>query len=171
MSSVSVTTARSYNRATVTVRFLADCNVGRLARWLRALGYDAAYHPRIGDAELVGQALAEDRVLLTRDLGILQRRVVASGRVRAVLLRDDRVQEQLRQVVAELSLSTARSLSRCIECNVPLEPRPPAAVAARVPPFVRATQTRYSECPECARIYWAGSHWAHMRQALEAAGA
>jgi uncharacterized protein with PIN domain len=153
----------------VTVRFLADCNVGRLARWLRALGYDAAYHPRIGDAELIGQALAEERVLLTRDLGILRRRVVASGRVRALLLRDDMVQQQLRQVVAELGLSTDRSLTRCIECNVSLEPRRPAAVATRVPPYVRATQTRYSECPACARIYWAGTHWVHMRQALEAA--
>jgi uncharacterized protein with PIN domain len=155
----------------VTPRFLADCNVGRLARWLRALGYDTAYHPRIGDPELVGQALAEDRVLLTRDLGILHRRVVASGRVRALLLHDDQVQSQLRQVVAEMGLSTDLALTRCLECNLVLEPRTPAAVAARVPAYVRATQTRYSECSRCARIYWAGSHWARMRLALEAAGA
>lgn len=150
---------------------MADCNVGRLARWLRALGYDASYHIRIGDAELVGLALAEDRVLLTRDVGITRRRAVTSGLVKAVLLRDDGVGEQLRQVVRELGLTGGRALTRCLECNVALERRSPDEVAARVPPHVRRTQLRYSECPSCARIYWAGSHWARMRSVLESAQA
>ena len=67
------------------VRFLADCNVGRLARWLRALGYDASYHARIEDAALVREAAAENRVLLTRDRDLLQRRVIQSGSVRAII--------------------------------------------------------------------------------------
>ncbi len=108
-------------------RFLADCNVGRLARWLRALGYDASYHARIGDSELVREAAAENRVVLTRD-------------------RD--------------------ALTRCIECNSELESRMPAVVAERVPPYVRRTQSRYSECPDCGRIYWAGTHWQRMREVL-----
>src|SRR5260370_242592 len=73
----------------VKPRFLADCNVGRLARWLRALGYDASYHPRIDDAELVREAAAESRVLLTRDRDLTKRRVIQTGAVRAILLRDD----------------------------------------------------------------------------------
>ena len=72
-------------------RFVADCNVGRLARWLRALGYDASYHPQIGDAELVREAAAEGRVLLTRDRDLTKRRVIQSGLVRAILIRDDDV--------------------------------------------------------------------------------
>ena len=147
-------------------RFVADCNVGRLARWLRALGYDASYHSHIGDAELVREAAAEGRVLLTRDRDLTKRRVIQSGLVRAILIRDDDVRTQLRQVFSELALDLNHSLTRCIECNSELVPRVAEHVADRVPPYVRSTQTRYSECPACGRIYWAGTHWRRMRQVL-----
>jgi uncharacterized protein with PIN domain len=147
-------------------RFLADCNVGRLARWLRALGYDASYHPRIGDAELVREAAAESRVLLTRDRDLTKRRVIQTGVVHAILIRDDEVTAQLRQVFAELGLELKEALTRCIECNSELQLRVAAAVAERVPPYVRRTQSRYSECPSCGRIYWAGTHWQRMREVL-----
>src|SRR5258707_13503569 len=93
-------------------RFLADCNVGRLARWLRALGYDASYHARIGDAELVREAAAEDRVLLTRDRDLTKRRVMQSGGVRAILNKDDGGPTQLRQGFTELGLDVQHSLTR-----------------------------------------------------------
>lgn len=152
--------------AVVKPRFLADCNVGRLARWLRALGYDASYHAHIGDAELVREAAAESRVLLTRDRDLTKRRVIQTGVVRAILIRDDEVTQQLRQVFAELDLELKEALTRCIECNAELESRVPATVAERVPPYVRLTQSRYSECPACGRIYWAGTHWQRMREVL-----
>jgi len=152
--------------ASVKPRFLADCNVGRLARWLRALGYDASYHARIGDAELVREAAAESRVLLTRDRDLTKRRIIQTGVVRAILIRDDDVTNQLRQVFAELGLELKEALTRCIECNSELQSRMPAVVAERVPPYVRRTQSRYSECPECGRIYWAGTHWQRMREVL-----
>jgi uncharacterized protein with PIN domain len=147
-------------------RFLADCNVGRLARWLRALGYDASYHPRIDDSELVREAAAENRVLLTRDRDLTRRRVIQTGVVRAILIRDDDVIKQLRQVFAELGLELKEALTRCIECNSELVSRLPATVMERVPPYVQKTQTRYSECPECGRVYWAGTHWQRMREVL-----
>jgi uncharacterized protein len=149
-------------------RFLADANVGRLARWLRAYGYDAAYAAHVDDSQLIGRALAEGRVLLTRDSGLMQRRVVARGSLPAVLLRSDRVDEQLRQVVGELELPGDRALSRCLECNVELEPRPKAEVSERLPPHVRATQVRFSECPRCGRVYWPGTHWQRMRERMGA---
>ena len=152
----------------MTPKFVADCNVGRLARWLRALGYDASYHARIDDAELVREAAAEGRVLLTRDRDLTMRRVIQTGAVRAILIRDDDVRVQLRQVIEELALDLEQSLTRCIECNQELQPRPAASVAERVPPYVRRTQSRYSECPGCGRVYWAGTHWQRMRQALAA---
>jgi hypothetical protein len=147
-------------------RFVADCNVGRLARWLRALGYDASYHERIEDAALVREAAAEGRVLLTRDRDLTKRRVIQTGLVRAILIRDDDVTVQLRQVFSELGLELEEALTRCIECNAELEERVPAVVADRVPAYVRRTQTRYSQCPACGRVYWAGTHWQRMRAVL-----
>lgn len=150
------------------VRFLADCNVGRLARWLRVLGYDAAFESRLADPQVVARALAEDRVLLTRDVDMMRRRVIRGGTVRAILLTDDRVEEQVRQVVRELGLVPDRVLSRCLGCNVELEPRAMAAVVERLPPHVRRTQRRFSQCPTCERVYWPGTHWERMRQRIGA---
>src|SRR5256886_16846426 len=101
----------------MTPRFVADCNVGRLARWLRALGYDASYHAHIGDGELVREAAAESPALLTGDRDLRTRPVIHSAEGRAVLLRDDEVTPQLRQVLAELGLVPGRSLRRCFEGN------------------------------------------------------
>lgn len=143
--------------------FLADCNVGRLARWLRVLGYDAAYESRLDDARLVARALAERRVLLTRDSDMVHRRAIASGALRCILLRDDRVEAQLRQVVSDLGLHPEQVLTRCLECNVELEPRAKAAVLQLLPPHVRLIQDRFSQCTRCARVYWPGTHWDRMR--------
>ena len=118
----------------------------------------------VESVETATEAAAEDRVLLTRDRDLTKRRVIQSGAVRAILIRHDDVTAQLRQVFAELGLDIEQSLTRCIECNAELEPRHADIVAERVPPFVRSTQTRYSECPGCGRIYWAGTHWQHMRE-------
>src|SRR5438094_10664707 len=103
MSSSKFAATRTDSKiASVKPRFLADCNVGRLARWLRALGYDASYHARIDDSALVREAAAENRVVLTRDRDLTKRRVITTGIVRAILIRDDEVTNQLRQVFAEL---------------------------------------------------------------------
>ncbi|MBI4308211.1 MAG: Mut7-C RNAse domain-containing protein [Chloroflexi bacterium] len=149
-------------------RFLVDVNVGRLAKWLRALGYDALFVRDIDDNALVRLALREGRVLLTRDTHILKRRVVTSGRLKALLIEEDSVWDQLRQVVAALSLESAdRAFTRCIECNQPLEPRRPAEVHGLVPPYVYQTQQDYAQCPSCRRIYWQGTHWENMRRELK----
>jgi uncharacterized protein with PIN domain len=152
--------------------FLADCNVGRLARWLRVLGYDAAYDSKLADPELVARALAEGRVLLTRDVDLTHRRVIANGTLRTVLLKADRIEDQLRQVIEEVGLAApdadGSGLTRCLECNVELEPRQKAQVAERLPPYVRATQERFSQCPRCERVYWPGTHWHRMRARIAA---
>jgi uncharacterized protein with PIN domain len=151
-------------------RFAADGNVGRLARWLRALGYDATFHPDIDDARLVALALVERRVLLTRDRDLLKRRAVASGALRAVLLMGDDPKEQLGQVAHHLRLHPDQALSRCLECNQPLVARPPEEVRALVPPHVAQTQVRFSSCSRCGRIYWAGTHWQRMQGVISRLG-
>src|SRR5260370_35771556 len=142
----------------VRPRFLADCNVGRLARWLRAMGYDASYHARIDDSELVREAAAENRVVLTRDRDLTKRRVIQTGVVLAILIRDDEVTKQLRQGFAELGLELKEALTRCLERNSELVARMPAMAPGRVPPHVREPQPPYSEDPEVCAIHSAGTH-------------
>lgn len=81
-------------------RFIADSNVGRLARWLRILGYDVTYDAFIEDGDLVRQALAEGRVILTRDHGVVLRKAVREY----VFVEHDAIEEQLRQVIIERGL-------------------------------------------------------------------
>jgi uncharacterized protein with PIN domain len=146
-----------------------DLNVGRLAKWLRALGYDAAFLPQADDGELVAIASREGRVLLTKDRHIMERRAMTKGQARALLVQGDRVMEQLAQVVRALGLDRELALSRCIACNVPLEERSREAVTAVVPEYVARTQVAFHQCPRCGRIYWRGTHWSRMREVLDAA--
>jgi uncharacterized protein with PIN domain len=151
-------------RAPVELRFMVDAMLGRLARWLRVMGYDARFEAGIADADLVRIAIREDRVLLTRD-----RALVDEWRVpRLVLLASESAREQLREVAGHYPLDwRGRVFSRCTRCNDRVERAPPEEVAGRVPPSVLSRYERFYRCPACARIYWDGSHAARMRRALE----
>ena len=146
-------------------RFIADAMLGKLSKWLRILGVDVAYETKIEDEDLIEQARAESRIVLTRDTQLIKRK--GSPPVRFILIRDDCLPDQLRQIVDELDLSTERPLfTRCIECNLPLENASRDKAAQRVPAYVFKSQTRFSQCPECHRIYWAGTHLDHVQDRL-----
>ncbi|HEX76973.1 MAG TPA: hypothetical protein G4O03_00970 [Dehalococcoidia bacterium] len=148
-------------------KFLVDHNVAKLARWLRMIGYDALLFQGEDDGQMVRLALAQGRVLLTKDTQIMLRRVVAEGRVKAVLIEVDEPREQLRQVVEALGLDYGfNPFSRCLECNALLQPRDQEAVRHLVPPYVYRTRNRYVQCPTCQRVYWQGTHWQAMRRRL-----
>lgn len=148
-------------------RFLADAMLGRLATWLRILGYDAEYS-RGSDASLVERARRESRILLTRDTGLLRRR----GLPPHLFVRSDHVSEQLRQVVGAFDLTPASpSGRRCPRCNTAVEPRTKAEVSGRVPDFVWSRQESFWGCPTCGRVYWAGSHWRRMDETIRSLSA
>ena len=139
--------------------------LGALARWLRVLGFDVAYDPALDDPELVEKAVAEERVILTRDRRLVERRRARSH----LLVRSDDVDEQVRQVLEDLRLrpDPATFLARCLRCNTPLESISPERAAARVPPWIARTQADFRACPGCGRVYWRGSHAERMRRKLE----
>ena len=141
--------------------------MGKLAKWLRMMGFDSLFFSGDDDSQMVRQALAEDRVLLTRDTGIMKRRVVTSGRLKAVLMESEEPEQQMQQLVSAIDIkSQSQPFTICLECNQPLVERSPAEVKNRVPPYVYKTQTQYMECPECHRIYWRGTHWKAMLNKL-----
>ena len=148
--------------------FIVDVNVGRLARRLRMMGYDTLFINGMDDDELVRMALKEERILLTKDTGILHRRIVATGKVKAILIESDDVREQLKQVVQTFKLDpNFGAFSLCMVCNTPLIPREKDGVRDLAPPYVFKTQDQYMQCPDCLRLYWRGTHWERMSEELE----
>jgi uncharacterized protein len=136
------------------VKFIADVMVGKLARWLRVLGIDAAYSNTYKDDEIIRIAGAENRVVLTRDTGLAARR----SAVRVVLIESDCYTQQIDQVVREFHLTDFEIFTRCLECNVVLAPISKETVFDRVPPYVYLTQKRFAVCPSCNRVFWHGTH-------------
>jgi uncharacterized protein with PIN domain len=150
------------------LRFIVDHNVGKLARWLRMLGYDSVFFEGPDDSMMVRQALAEGRIILTRDTEIKKRRVAAEGRLKVILIASEAPDEQMRQLLGSMDLlGGARPFTLCLEDNTPLVERSPAEVRDRVPPYVFRTQEQYMECPGCRRVYWRGTHWRAMQKKLE----
>lgn len=135
--------------------------LGTLAKWLRILGYDTLYDPRLDDHQLVRLARAEDRILLTRDRPLAGRRGL-----RTLLIAGEGLDEQLRQVLVELQLEPDRTFSRCPVCNGLLEAISHDEARARVPAYVARTHTSFKHCSSCGRIYWQGSHWQQMEEHL-----
>jgi uncharacterized protein with PIN domain len=152
----------------VEIEFIVDNNVGKLAKWLRMMGYDALLFKEEDDGKMIKVALAQNRVILTKDTQIMRRRLVTSGRLKAILIEDDEPRAQLRQIAAVLDLDYQfRPFSICLECNQSLVERDKDEVRDLVPPHVFETQNLYMECPSCHRIYWRGTHWQAMSRDLE----
>jgi len=150
------------------LKFIVDNNVGKLAKWLRIMGYDTVFFTGIDDSRMVAKALAEGRVILTRDTGIMKRGLVTSGRLKAILISSEEPEKQMRQVIKTLNLDCQfRPFALCLECNQPLVEKNKEQVKDRVPPYVFKTQSQYMECPACHRIYWRGTHWQAMTRELE----
>jgi len=146
-------------------RLLCDAMLGQLGHWLRAAGHDTLIAARrTGDHALVTRALADGRVLLTRDRRLCEIR--GASRL-TLLLRHDRLPAQAGEITAPLGIDwLAAPFSRCLLCNVVLRPAPPLALS-RLPETVRAATQTINHCPQCDRLYWAGGHVHRMRRRLE----
>jgi uncharacterized protein with PIN domain len=147
-------------------RFVADRMLGRLARWLRILGYDVAYGSHLGGRTLVACARREQRLLLTRDTRLCRDPQLPPH----VFLHSDHFRDQLREVAAAVPLGGGSFLGRCLDCNRPLAEVSREAARERVPPYVWATQERFLGCGGCGRLYWDATHREHMLSELTTLG-
>lgn len=147
------------------VKFVADHMLGRLARWLRLLGYDVIY-PEQGksDAELAVIARQTGRVLLTRD------KMLASKTQGAVLIKSDDLMAQIMELKEKLGLKIELELDRCSVCNSLIEKVEHGFVRGKVPEKVFVSFSEFWYCRNCKKIYWYGSHVKKMQERLENVG-
>ena len=149
-------------------KFIVDINVGKLAKWLRIMGYDTLLFTDQDDGKMINLALNQNRVILTKDTQIMKRRLITSGKLKSILIEGDNPKAQLKQVAHALNLKYQfKPFSLCLECNEPLYQTDKDKVTDLVPPYVYKTQTHYMECPKCHRIYWQGTHWLAMKEELQ----
>jgi uncharacterized protein len=149
--------------------FLLDVGLGTLARRLRLLGLDVAWSPETrsssaDDADLVAQAVAEDRVLLTQDRSLLMRRALPRG----ALVRGSGAAAQLADVLDRFAPALA-PLTRCTACGGLLAPTAKEDVAAQLAPGTRQGYDEFSRCTRCGRVYWRGAHAARIDALVRAA--
>lgn len=148
-------------------RFVVDKMLGRLARWLRLLGYDVLYGPNFSGRGMAEAARRDRRIALTRD----RRWLRDPDRPTSLFVRDDRVRDQLRQVVDELGLDPWSGLfRRCVECNGEVEDVGREAAAGRVPAYVLETQPSFRRCRGCGHLYWHATHVARVHDELRRMG-
>lgn len=150
------------------MRFIADAMLGKLAKWLRILGYDTVYYSGGDDEGIVLVAAAEDRLILTRDTRLVKR----LARDRHLFIRDNDSMAQLAQVVSELGLDAPGEgfLTRCTVCNGALDSVDKAEVRGLVPEYTFSDANVFLRCPSCGRLYWEGTHKVRILARLDAAG-
>ncbi len=140
-------------------RFILDVHLGKLARRLRLLGFDARYANYYVDREIIEIAAAEQRIVLTRDRGLLKNRQVTRG----YWLRSQQPREQVEEVLARFDLaSLVRPFTRCLECNAEIAAVEKEAIAGQLMPNTGKFYRQFYRCQGCGKIYWEGSHYRKM---------
>jgi hypothetical protein len=146
------------------MKFIVDCMLGKLAKWLKILGFDAVFFSKIEDSELLILAHKEGRILLTRDNGLLEK----SHDIQTLFIGSEDWNEQVEQVLDEYKLwQNIQPYSRCIECNVELKNLPKSRAKNLVTPFVFEKAEVFAICPSCGRIFWKGTHHEDMEYKID----
>jgi uncharacterized protein with PIN domain len=146
------------------VKFILDVHLGKLAKYLRLLGFDSLYTTTFRDDEIVELSVEERRIILTRDKILLRNHKITHG----YWIRSDDPKSQIREVVERFDLGNKiETFTRCLECNSLIEPVAREAVEDRLPPKTKLYFNEFFVCQGCSRIYWKGSHYERMKNFAE----
>lgn len=146
------------------MKFILTEELGRLAKWLRILGFDTLYFKQGNSGSLIIQALRDERIILTRN-----QRLPKSRGAKIIVIESETIRKQVAQVLKTLKIKLAsqRMFSRCIICNEGLVDIEKERVKDKVPEYVFKTQNDFVTCQKCKRIYWQGTHWGNVSKTLE----
>lgn len=145
-------------------KFIADVHLGKLARYLRLLGFDTVYEREQDDAAIASRSRAEHRIVLTRDRGLLKRSEVTHGHA----VRSMDADAQLLEVVEAFDLrARIAPFSRCLKCNGAVRSIARELVEHRLPKYTRLAYDRFFRCEQCGSVYWPGAHFARLRSLVD----
>lgn len=146
------------------MRFILTKELGRLAKWLRILGFDTVYFRDDKKGSLIITALREDRVVLTRNKILLKDKAL-----KILFIRSEAIKEQLKQILKDIDIkiNPDNMFTRCILCNEVLSEVSKDDIVSKVPKYVFQTQEEFSRCHQCGRIYWQGTHWGKVKDTIK----
>lgn len=146
------------------VKFVLDVHLGRLARYLRMLGFDTLYENDLDDSEIILISLQQNRIILTRDLGILRNGRVTHG----YWIRSRYPKDQLKEVIGRLDLyRMIKPFNRCMECNGKIVITDKQSVLEHIKEGTRESFEKFYRCKKCGKIYWQGSHYQRMKKMID----
>lgn len=144
-------------------KFIADINLGDIAKYMRVLGFDLYYDPLLSTREIIEISKRENRVILTKSRKLLKFKEVSHG----IFIRHGTTKEQIRQIIDCLDIKdNIKPFTRCIRCNTLLNITPKEKILDRIPPKTKAFCDEYVQCPSCDKIYWKGTHFIHMKKVV-----
>lgn len=145
------------------MKFVADVMLGKLARWLRLIGYDTIYDPKLSTKELVRIANEESRIFLTRSKRVAEK----FGAGNYYVVKSEKFREQLSEVIENLNLDIkANIFSRCSICNVEIVEVDKESVLDLIPEETAKFFDEFYQCPKCKKVYWSGSHTTRIMKLL-----
>ncbi len=149
----------------IETSFICDDNLGKLAKLLRAYGYDVLFYRNISDGDLIAKALADNRHIITRD-GKLQSKGAPKDKL--TLIPMDNPDYQVKFVLEKLKLKPDKNkwLTRCIDCNATLIEISKEDYIDIIPPYVYQTLNEFSRCPKCGKLFWKGTHYQNIIKRL-----
>ncbi|MDZ7958887.1 MAG: Mut7-C RNAse domain-containing protein [Aulosira sp. DedQUE10] len=146
------------------IRFVLDIHLGKLATSLRLLGFDTLYRNDYDDQELAEVSHSQERMLLTRDKGLLMRSLVTHG----YYVRSTNPQQQILEVLRRFDLFKLVSpFQRCLRCNGLLQPIAKESIINQLPESVQLQNQEFHRCQNCAQIYWKGTHYERLQQFID----
>lgn len=139
-------------------KFICDFMLGRLAKWLRLLGFDTVYYNNPDDPGILHRALKEGRIILSRSKEIIKYK-------NSILIKSENIEEQLKQLKEIIKINTP--LSRCPECNTSLNTINKEDIKDEVPKYIYKIHSDFKRCPDCGKIFWKGTHYREIKRKID----
>lgn len=146
------------------IKFIADVHLGKLARYLRMLGFDTIYKNDFLKREIIKISKLEKRIILSRSRELLKIKDITHG----YCIASTDTEKQLKLILSRFDLTkNIKPFSRCMICNTKLISIPKEKIIDKIPPKVKELHSDFAQCPNCKKIYWKGTHYIRMKKFID----